>query len=217
MAACSSSVGCAPTGPYLRSVESRDPSTRSFLPAGELAEARGCFAATGLRDGRVLVLGGGNAAQSEFFASAEIWDPISRTFGPAGTMHEARYLLQATLLDGGRVLVTGGWTSESNDVRSVHGDPGSRGPSPPRRSLALYVPDRNSSESPIIVIVGSRTRCCRRMEPGTRVATASPKDGRQPRMINSGTLLCPLRDPAAVLSLRRASTVVNVERMCERK
>ena len=53
-----------------------DPVTRSFLPAGSLAEARMGHTATALADGSVLLIGGSSTADAQGFVpvkSAEIY------------------------------------------------------------------------------------------------------------------------------------------------
>ena len=85
-----------------------DPATASFSPAGSLAEARELHTATLLPDGRVLVVGGGDADVDDYVAAAEVWDPATASFSPAGSLAEARVNHTATLLPDGRVLVVGG-------------------------------------------------------------------------------------------------------------
>lgn len=72
---------------------------------GTMNTARRHFALTLLADGRVLAMGGENAAGLQ--ATAEIWD--SGTWAPTtGSLGTARRFHRATLLADGRVLVTGG-------------------------------------------------------------------------------------------------------------
>ena len=61
----------------------------------------GGFTATCLRDGRVVVVGGGSD-------KVEIWDPATGLFSPRGSLALARRGHTATLLDDGRVLIVGG-------------------------------------------------------------------------------------------------------------
>ena len=78
----------------------------TFTPAGtldELLEA-GSFTATGLSDGRVLIIGGCAAC-----AVAQLWNSSTMTFTPAGSLPEGRVGHAATLLPDGRVLVLGGY------------------------------------------------------------------------------------------------------------
>lgn len=69
--------------------------------ATPMSAARSGQTATLLRNGKVLVTGGGSA-------SAELYDPVTRTFSPTGSMSVARSQATATLLPNGEVLVAGG-------------------------------------------------------------------------------------------------------------
>jgi hypothetical protein len=78
-----------------------------FLTRGAMATARQGHTATLLRDGRVLVVGGGNNS-SGALSTAEIYDPKNGIFTPTGSMAFARGGHRATLLHDGTVLVVGG-------------------------------------------------------------------------------------------------------------
>jgi hypothetical protein len=80
-----------------------DPATGAWAPTGR-AVAGGGGAATLLRDGRVLVTGGG---------SAELYDPATGTWALAAAPIRARYGHTATLLRDGKVLVVGGLVAPS--------------------------------------------------------------------------------------------------------
>jgi hypothetical protein len=60
-----------------------------------------------LQDGRVLVMGGYDAADN-LLASAELFDPATNTFSPSGEMTVPRKGLTPILLPDGRVLIIGG-------------------------------------------------------------------------------------------------------------
>ena len=75
-----------------------------------MAVARGLHTATVLRDGRVLIVGGYTAPDTDT-ASAEIFDPITNTFSLTGSLNTARHDHTATLLPDGRVLVIAGYGS----------------------------------------------------------------------------------------------------------
>ena len=85
-----------------------------FEPAGPMGTARLDFAATLLKDGKVLVEGGCDveSCASDYlgFASAELYDPSTRRFTPTGSMSVGRANQTSTLLADGRVLIVGGNT-----------------------------------------------------------------------------------------------------------
>ena len=73
-----------------------------------------------LKNGRVLIVGGDNAAGVRL-TSAEIFDPIERTFSITGEMNEARltqHTPNAVVLRDGRVLIAGGYGT-SGQLASV--------------------------------------------------------------------------------------------------
>ncbi|MBK8726571.1 MAG: hypothetical protein IPL96_11165 [Holophagaceae bacterium] len=83
-----------------------DPVSHAFEAASALAESRAGHTATRLRDGRLLIAGGGDGMQSH--ASAEILDPATRSFMPCASLRQPREGHSATLLPDGSVLIVGG-------------------------------------------------------------------------------------------------------------
>ncbi|MEP6766439.1 MAG: kelch repeat-containing protein [Gemmatimonadaceae bacterium] len=90
-------------------VELFDGNTNTFTPySASMKSARGMFTATPLADGRILIVGGYDAAVFTTLASAEIFDPVAGTFAFTGSMSKARSGHTATRLADGKVLIVGG-------------------------------------------------------------------------------------------------------------
>jgi len=102
-------------GEVVSSAELYDPASRTFQPAGRMAQARAHHAAAHLGDARVLVAGGYAGEDSHALASAEIYDPISGAFRPVGSLRKARVVDTSVLLSDSRVFIPGG-TDASGSV-----------------------------------------------------------------------------------------------------
>jgi len=88
-----------------------DPTTGTFIPTGSLNIPRQGHTATLLSDGRVLIIGGGNAVnyfKSKGISELEIYDLGKGQFQVVGKLETPRQFHTATLLNDGRVLITGG-------------------------------------------------------------------------------------------------------------
>src|SRR3974390_1950155 len=72
-----------------------------FAPAGTMHVPRAGHIATLLNDGKVLIVGGGDA-------TAELYDPATETFSFTGPPVTGRLGATGTLLSDGRVLIAGG-------------------------------------------------------------------------------------------------------------
>jgi hypothetical protein len=80
--------------------------------------------ATLLRDGSVLVAGGGSSGGS---GGEELYDPVTAAWTATASMLEGRTNHTATLLADGRVLVTGGVTPRGMLASAELYEPGSGG------------------------------------------------------------------------------------------
>ena len=87
-----------------------DPALGAWSMGGYMISARGNHTATLLSDGRVLVAGGYDGANT--LASAEIYAPTLGTWSPTGSMSTPHGRPWATRLADGRVLVTGDGSPE---------------------------------------------------------------------------------------------------------
>ncbi len=93
------------------SAEIFDPREGSVSVTGSLAAARYKHAAVGLRDGRVLIVGGSDGRdRSGKIRTIEAFDPATGRFESAGQTIEARFKIGSAviLLPDGRVLIAGG-------------------------------------------------------------------------------------------------------------
>jgi len=97
-----------------------DPSTGEFSPAGALQVARGTHTAVLLNDGRVLVVGGVDAAQPFVGIQAtEIYDPATNNWSLGPVLQPAWIESTVTLLGNGKVLIFGGETPQTDPVSTV--------------------------------------------------------------------------------------------------
>jgi hypothetical protein len=88
-----------------------DPATNTFTSAGAMQHARYGHEAFLLPDGKVLIVGGVGALETEVIAEDELYDPSTGKFVPAGTASEMPAGGVAIMLPDGTILVTGGGTT----------------------------------------------------------------------------------------------------------
>jgi N-acetylneuraminic acid mutarotase len=113
------------TGQYthqiVASAELYDPATNTWSSAASMPIARVSHTATLLNNGKVLIVGGTDAAGFPT-DSVELYDPASNTWSEVAAMPQIRTKHTATLLPDGRVLIACGVTMGAN-ATSVLYDP----------------------------------------------------------------------------------------------
>jgi WD40 repeat protein len=72
-----------------------------------MLHARSGHCASLLPDGRVLIVGGGDAT-AKLLQTAELFDPVTQSFSTTGNLNQTRTGATATLLRNGKVLIAGG-------------------------------------------------------------------------------------------------------------
>jgi hypothetical protein len=90
----------------LSSAELFAPATETFSATGSMSFARAGHTATLLKNGTVLLTGGGDSLSAD--KTAEIYDPATGGFTRVGDMATGRTEHTASLLGDGRVLIAGG-------------------------------------------------------------------------------------------------------------
>jgi N-acetylneuraminic acid mutarotase len=97
----------------LNTAELFDPVNNSFTATGSMSDGRSEHAATLLKNGEVLVVGGVSDVDSDLHVnSAELYDPKTGTFSKTGNLVVSyRFAFTATGLENGKALIVGGDSS----------------------------------------------------------------------------------------------------------
>lgn len=118
VAAVSALLAMIPNGPIDQMSAEASPAMAWTPVAGEMSVGRTHHRAVALDDGRVLVVGGADAANLATTVT-EIYDPSTETWAPGPPLTLPRGSLSATRLGNGQVLIAGGfphgWVSELFD------------------------------------------------------------------------------------------------------
>jgi len=134
---------------YLASAEIYDPTSNRWSPAADMPVALGDQGNTGtlLPDGRVLIVGGGNAAA--------FYDPKSnRWSAAAGLLEPPRVPHTATLLPDGKVLVLGGCAERPSMACTRFAEPQLFDPAKNQWSLAGAMPQAREGSSATLLPSG---------------------------------------------------------------
>lgn len=94
------------------------PMTGQFTALPTMSYARKLPTATRLRDGKVLIAGGGGDYWT-LADRAEVFDPATNTFTLGPAMVVPRYGASAAALPDGRVIIAGGWDRNDSDGQPV--------------------------------------------------------------------------------------------------
>jgi hypothetical protein len=103
------------------SAEVFSPRSRRFEPAGTLVTARHKHDAIRLMDGRVLIVGGADRTDRNYFTTTEIYEPRTARFERGPSMANRRYKIAGTsvrLPDGNVLVTSGAATAEILDIAS---------------------------------------------------------------------------------------------------
>jgi N-acetylneuraminic acid mutarotase len=112
----------SPLGIYLMtaSVEQYDPVVGTWKMTNSMTDYRANHAATILRNGMVLVVGGDHG---DILNSAELYDPSTGTWTATIPMNTPRHLHSVTLLANGGVLATAGYSGSYLSSSELYGLP----------------------------------------------------------------------------------------------
>ena len=115
-------VGVSATDPSKTATATVSVTASGFTPTGSMHTARSGHTATLLANGKVLIVGAGDA-------SPELFDSATGSFIPAGTMTTPRLGATVTLLANGKVLIAGGFGPATSQLPRLSSaelyDPGS--------------------------------------------------------------------------------------------
>lgn len=117
---CGGVQGSLSSGSALKSSALFDSRTYTWTPGPDMGTERAAAVSVRLQDGRVLVAGGMDSAQT-VLSSAELYDPATNRWQPTGGMAKARVGHMGCLLSDGRVLVSGGVPTVTDPLQAILG------------------------------------------------------------------------------------------------
>jgi hypothetical protein len=166
-------------------------SSSSFVPTGDMQDARGLHTATLLANGKVLVAGG-TVRTSRLclggIRSTEVYDPAAGLFSPTGNMISLRYAHTATALPNGDVLVVGGFGSgfDCEDLGE-----------PAQNSAELYNPSTGSFKATGSMVNGRAGHTATLLPSGKVLVVGGGNQGGGPfPFYGAGSNTAELYDPA---------------------
>lgn len=159
-----------------------------WWPTGSLNIGRSSHTSTTLLDGRVLIVGGFSANNTQVEATAELYDPAGGTATFTGSMATGRAGHTATLLPSGKVLIAGGQDGLANSLSSAEIYDPAAGAFSPAASMNAARAYHTATFVPLagkVIIAGGDS------QPGTPLASTELYDPSTDTFTSWGTMTVP--------------------------